>query len=137
MDSGQDESGLEQELEAKSEAFAGLRTDFHANLISKLSKHRAHASEMLHLFFSTPRNSSAIPSDIRDQIDAIHDMLGLHDGSALLHRGHVLCQQYYQAPGTELLRFFPTSGKLSQQVFDINKKAESGQFLTALGASYI
>ena len=137
VESGQDESALEHELKEKSDSFSSLRTDYHSNMISKMSKHRAQASEVLHLFFSTPRKSSAIPSDLRDQYDAIHEMLGLQDGCALLHRGHVLCQQYEQAPGSELLRFFPTAGKSSQHVFDFNKKGESGQFLKALGASYI
>ena len=137
VESGQDESALEHELKEKSDSFSSLRTDYHSNMISKMSKHRAQASEVLHLFFSTPRKSTAIPSDLRDQYDAVHEMLGLQDGFALLHRGHVLCQQYDQAPGVELLRLFPTSGRQSQQVFDFNKRPESGQFLKALGASYI
>jgi hypothetical protein len=131
VESGQDKSTLEHELpvKAKSDAFASLHADFHCNLISKLSKHRAYTSEVLHFFFSTPSKSSAIPNDLRDEYEAIHEILGLQDGSALLHRGHVLCQQYYQAPGAELLSLFPTSGRFQSKSLISTRRQNKGSFL--------
>jgi hypothetical protein len=133
-DCGKDISEIDRQITAFQKSFALQRSSFGCNLLTKAQKNRVHASQMLHLFFSVPRNSVQIPATEREQIDAVHAMLQLNDQEALLETSHPLSQEHGFT--IERVRFFPLGGKDAGQTFRCTGKGTvAGQFLHALGVT--
>ena len=133
-DCGKDISEIDRQITAFQKSFALQRSSFGCNLLTKAQKNRVHASQMLHLFFSVPRNSVQIPATEREQIDAVHAMLQLNDQEALLETSHPLSQEHGFT--MERVRFFPLGGKDAGQTFRCTGKGTvAGQFLQALGVT--
>jgi len=133
-DCGKDISEIDRQITAFRKLFAVNRSSFGSNLLTKALKNRVHASQMLHLFFSVPRNSVQIPATEREQIDAVHAMLQLNDQEALLETSHPLSQEHGFT--IERVRFFPAGGKDAGQTFRCTgKETVAGQFLQALGVT--
>ena len=73
-DCGRPVDQVDRQITAFPRQFALNRASLSSNLLTKAQKFRAHTSQMLHLFFSVPRRSAAIPPGECDQ-DAVHEIL--------------------------------------------------------------
>ncbi len=132
-DCGRPAEQVDRLIKSFPKQFALNRASFSSNLLTKGQKNRAHASQMLHLFFCVPRNSAVIPPGEREQVDAIHAMLRLDPHQTLLDVSHPLSREHGAA--AETLRFFSAAGKAAEQIFRCTgKETVAGQFLQALGA---
>ena len=130
-------SEVDKQITSFPTRFAINRSSFSSNLLTKANKNHANASQMLHFVFSVPRSSAQIPPADRKHVDAVHAILQLGNGQALLDDKHPLSQEdaHYGAT-SEQLCFFPSAGKEAEQVFRCTgKQIVAGQFLQALGAT--
>ena len=131
---GGDPEGLARRFEANRDGFSIVCAKFRAILSAYHTNARITAAGILHDCFSTPRGSSASGHVPADKLEAIHVMLGLQPGQALLDTSHPVCLEYAPEPGGGIRRLFPVKGASSVQVItkhsDLN--SESALFLAAL-----
>ena len=126
---------LARRFEANPVGFSIVRTKYTAVLSAYHTSARVTAAGILHDCFSTPRGSSASGHVPADKLEAIHVMLGLQPGQALLDTSHPVCREYAPEPGGGIRRLFPLKGASSVQVISKHTDAssESALFLAALG----
>ena len=131
---GRSEDSLMQKFAENRDGFQIARSKFGNALVSYHTSARVHTAEILHAVFSTPRGVTATPVQA-DKLDAIHEMLQLQIGQALLDTTHPVCKEYDAWPGGGIRRMFPASGSSSTQVFTkhMDPHSETAQFLSALG----
>ena len=132
---GRDPEILMAKLLASEKTFTvtALRGSFTSLLTSYSPPYRYVAAEVMHAVFSTPRGSkTAFDSG---KIDAVHSMLQLKQGEALLDQAHPVCKDWSPALDGGIRRIFaagPSTAAL-EQVFERKMPPVSTQFLTALG----
>ena len=127
-------SEVDKQITSFPTRFAINRSSFSSNLLTKATKNRANASQILHFVFSVPCGSAQIPPADCEHVDAVHAMLHLANGQALLNITHPLSQEH--GATTERIRFFFAAGKEAEQLFRCpGKQTVAGQFLQALGAT--
>ena len=95
---------------------------------------------ILHDIFSTPRSGpGGVPAGSgyvnSVKLGAIHEMLRLPAGSAVLDTNHPVCREYEEAPGKVIRPMFPGAGNAAVQVFTkhTDPRSETAMFLKALG----
>ena len=89
-----DVSEVDKQIATFPGMFAISRSSFSSNLLTKATKNRANASQILHFVFSVPRGSAQIPPADREHVDAVHAMLHLANGQGLLDVTHPLSQEH-------------------------------------------
>ena len=115
------------------------RLELGSTLVNYASQNRGIAANIMHLVFSTTRGSGSIPSDLRDRIDSLHELLGLKDGQCLLDTNHPVVRECDPEIDGGIPRVFPFPGKEGRQVIHTHSSAGSNQeqfFMKALGAVY-
>ena len=120
-------------MESSPVAFTTFRTKFSAILVQYHGTGRAIAAEILHDVFSMPRGASSTVD--AEKLNAIHDMLNLQPGEALLDQGHPVCKDWEPEPGGLIKRIFVAGPKSKnyKQVFGRSMPPNSAQFHAALG----
>jgi hypothetical protein len=115
--------------------FSIIRVKFSNLLSSYYTNNRGAAADILHDFFSTPRGLMGPTSIGHDKLDAVHEMLGLQHGEALLDAKHPVCMEYEPVQGGHTRRVFPPAGNKMAQVFSKQNDPDShtSKFLDALG----
>ena len=115
--------------------FTVVRARFTNVLTSYYNTFRITAADILHLLFSTPRGASGLTSVMHDKLDAVHEMLGLQRGQALLDTTHPVCMEYDAVAGGSIRRLFPSSGNSMTQVFTKHNDpaSQTALFLAAIG----
>jgi hypothetical protein len=129
---GRDPDLFIDKLLADESTFLALRGSFTGLLSSYHPAARHVTAEIVHAVFSTPRGSKV---DNSDKIDAVHEMLQLKQGKALLDQDHPVCTDWDRELDGGIRRIFAAGKKASQytQVFGSKMPPASTQFLTALG----
>ena len=82
-----------------------------------------------------PCGASRVKTVPDDKLAAVHRMLNLKHGEALLGTAHPVCLEYAAEPGGGIRRVFPPGGNSMQQIFTKHNDPEShtAKFLLALG----
>ena len=95
---------------------------------------------ILHYIFSTPRSGQGgVPVGSRHvnpvKLDAIHEMLRLQAGSAVLDTNHPVCLEYEEERGKGIRPMFPGAGSAAVQFFTkhTDPRSETAMFLEVLG----
>ena len=132
---GRDENRLMRMIADYPNEFVVVRSLFSGLLTSYATTFRSLAADILHDFFSTPRGGLGPSAVMHDKLDAVHEMLGLQRGQALLDTAHPLCREYPPDAGGGIRRMFPPKGSSMTQVFSKHNEPESetAKFLAALG----
>ena len=117
--------------------FGLLRTSFASALETYQQQARKHARDTLHILFFVPRgaDNGAIRKDIATRIDAMHEMLGLVKGQALIDATHPVYGEYPAPVGGGPLRFFPVDGKDGTTIAKPVPGSQTHHFVEALGKS--
>ena len=119
-------------LQAAQTAFTVFRGAFTALLTTYSTSNRYAVGELLHALLSSPRRSTTTFQF--DKVDAVHEMLQLKRGEALLDQAHPVCRDWDPELGGGIKRLFAaTKPAPFQQVFCRNMPPASTQFLAALG----
>ena len=133
-----DANSMMRRIAENQEGFTVVRVKFSNLLTSYYTTYRSIACDILHDFFSVPRGSSVPKTVPDDKLAAVHKMLNLQHGEALLDQTHPVCLEYAAEPGGGIRRVFPPGGNSMQQVFTKHNDAEShydshtAKFLAAL-----
>ena len=124
---------IQKMIESSPVAFTTYRTKFSAILIQYHATGRAIAAEILHAVFSMPRGAASTVD--AEKLNAIHDMLNLRQGEALLDQRHPVCKDWDAEPGGLIKRIFVAGPKSFgyRQVFGRGMPPNSAQFHAALG----
>jgi len=133
---GGDEAAMMRRFGENQDGFVCVRAKLSNLLVSYHTSARHFAAAILHECFSTHRTSASPEQAVRpDKLDAIHDMLGLQPGQALLDQNHPVCLEYPPEVGNAIKRVFPPKGHGVAQVFTkhIDANSETSRFLAALG----
>ena len=129
-----DANSMMRRIAENQEGFTVVRVKFSNLLTSYYTNYRSIAGDILHDFFSVPSGASGVRTVPGDKLAAVHKMLNLKHGEALLDQAHPVCQEYTPEPGGGIRRVFPPGGNSMQQVFTKHNDAEShtAKFLAAL-----
>lgn len=129
-----DAAAMMRRIAANPGGFTVIRVKFSNLLTSYYTTYRTIACDILHDFFSVPCGSSVPKTVPDDKLAAVHKMLNLQHGEALLDQAHPVCLEYAAEPGGGIRRVFPPGGNSMQQVFTKHNDAEShtAKFLAAL-----
>jgi hypothetical protein len=131
---GLSEELIMQRITENPQRFTSVRAKFSSLLISYHTSSRSYVADILHSIFSTPRGASStvVPAD---KLSAIHEMLKLQHGQALLDTTHPVCKEYDPEPGGGIKRLFPGMGAACLQVFTKHSdpQSETSKFHAALG----
>ena len=135
VEKGRDPEALARTIKASPAGFTQVRAKFTSILSAYHTAARLTAAEILHDVFSTPRGASAPATVPADKLEAIHVMLGLNVGQALLDTSHPVCLEYAPEQGGGIRRLFPLKGASALQVITkhTNLNSDSALFLAALG----
>ena len=127
-----DPSILVAKLQESERTFISLRGAFTALLCAYHPVYRHCTADVMHGVFSTPRGSKV---ENADKIDAVHEMLQLKQGEALLDQAHPVCTDWEVELDGGIRRIFAAGRKKMSytQVFGRKMPPASDQFLTALG----
>jgi len=130
-----DEKKLMRRIAEKPNGYTVIRVKFSTLLTSYYTTYRGIAADILHDIFSVPRGGSGPASVMHDKLDAVHAMLGLQHGQALLDTAHPVCREYPPDAGGGIKRMFPPTGSSMTQVFSKHNEpeTETAKFLAALG----
>ena len=136
-----DPAVLMRSVEANQHAFICDRGTFTNLLTHYHGSYRCIVVGILHYIFSTPRSGpGGVPAGSgyvnSVKLDAIHEMLQLPAGSAVLDTNHhPVCLEYEEAPGKGIRPMFPSAGSAAVQVFTkhADPHPETAMFLKALG----
>lgn len=128
-----DEKLLDLKFRVNPLGFEDVRGKFTNMLTTYHTTARTFAADILHACFSTPRGAASGVS--AHKLDAIHALLGLQHGQALLDQSHPVCLEYAPEVGGGIKRVFPLGGSAAVQVFTKQKdpQSETSLFLLALG----
>jgi len=129
---GRDPSIIVAKLQESERTFIRRRSALTALFTAYYPNYRHSTADVMHAVFSTPRGSKV---DNSDKIDAVHEMLQLKQGKALLDQDHPVCTDWDRELDGGIRRIFAAGKKASQytQVFGSKMPPASTQFLTALG----
>ena len=110
-----DPAVMMRSVEANQHAFICDRGTFTNLLTHYHGSYRCIVAGILHDIFSTPRSGQAgVPAGSGHvnpvKLEAIHEMLGLPAGSAVLDTNHPVCREYEEAPGKGIRPMFPGAG---------------------------
>jgi hypothetical protein len=132
---GSDEKVMLRRIAENQKGFTVVRVRFSNLLSSYYTNYRGIAADILHEFFSVPRGSSGPKNVPHDKLDAVHAMLQLRPGQALLDTTHPVCMEYTPDLSGGIRRVFPPQGNSMCQVFSKHNEPESetAKFLNALG----
>jgi hypothetical protein len=132
---GRDENEMMRRIAENQKGFTVVRVRFSNLLASYHTNYRAIAADILHDFFSVPRGASGPKHVPHDKLDAVHEMLQLRPGQALLDTTHPVCMEYTPDLSGGIRRVFPPQGNSMCQVLSKHNEPESetAKFLAALG----
>ena len=129
---GNDPTMLVARVQAAPTAFTVYRGAFTALLTTYSTSNRYVVGDVLHALLSSPRGSTTTFQF--DKVEAVHEMLQLKRGEALLDQAHPVCRDWDPELGGGIKRLFAaTKPAPFQQVFCRNMPPASTQFLAALG----
>ena len=89
-----DANSMMHRIAENQEGFTVVRVKFSNLLTSYYTTYRTIACDILHDFFSVPRGSSVPKTVPDDKLAAVHKMLNLQHGEALLDQAHPVCLEY-------------------------------------------
>ena len=129
---GRDPNRLMAMLLDSEKAFTVLRGSFTALLTTYHPNNCYSAADVMHAVFSSARGSKTAFN--HDKIEAVHEMLQLKQGEALLNQGHPVCQDWPPEAGGGIRRIFAAGPKLKAYtpVFGRNMPQALAQFSTVL-----
>jgi hypothetical protein len=129
---GRDPSIFVAKLQESERTFIQRRGALTALLTAYYPNYRHSTADVMHAVFSTPRGSKV---DNSVKIDAVHEMLQLKQGEALLNQAHPVCTDWEPELSGGIRRIFAAGKKTMQyaQVFGRKMPPASTQFLAALG----
>ena len=102
-----DANSMMRRIAENQEGFTVVRVKFSNLLTSYYTTYRSIACDILRDCFSVPSGASGVKTVPGDKLAAVHKMLNLKHGEALLDQAHPVCQEYTPEPGGGIRRVFP------------------------------